>query len=344
MTEQGKGGMWAGYRRRRLRARLVGAVLLVLCAGLCTLMLLKGNTDYPLHTVLAVLQGQTIRGATYAIGTLRLPRMLTGLLAGLAFGMAGSTFQTMLRNPLASPDIIGITSGSSAAAVFCILVLGMGGAAVSAWALVAGLAVAALVYGLSGGGKFSGGRLILIGIGVQAMLGALVNYLLLKAAEYDVANALRWLRGSLNGVDMAGVPPLLLAVLGCGAGILLLTRQLNILELGEDAATTLGLRTHRTRLLLILLSVLLISFATAATGPIAFVAFLAGPIAGRLTGGSAAPPLVAGLTGAVLVLGADLLGQFAFAARYPVGVVTGILGAPYLVFLLIRINRKGGAA
>lgn len=333
-----------GYKKRRARRNAVTWLLSALVLCLCGLMLVKGNTDYPLQAVIKVLSGENVKGATYAILTLRLPRMLTGLLAGAAFGMAGNTFQTMLRNPLASPDIIGITSGSSAAAVFCIMILGLGGNAVSAISLAAGLAVAVFVYALSQGGRFSGGRLILIGIGVQAMLGALVSYILLKGAEYDVANALRWMRGSLNGAQMDSVPVLLMAVLLCGLGIMLLTKHLQILELGEEAATTLGLRTNAARVALILLSVLLTAFATAATGPIAFISFLSGPIAAKLTGSGHASPAPAGLTGAALTLGADLIGQFAFASRYPVGVITGILGAPYLIFLLIRINRKGGAA
>ncbi len=274
-----KSAVQAGYgrRRRRLNMTLILLALLILC--LCCAMLVMGNTVYSLETVYRVLRGEAIKGATYAVATLRLPRMLAGLFAGMAFGIGGNTFQTMLRNPLASPDIIGITTGSSAAAVFCILVLGLGGTVVSAAALAAGLFVAVLIYALSRGGRFSGGRLILIGIGAQAMLGALVSYMLLKASEYDVASALRWMRGSLNGMQMSDVRALSLAVIACGTCIVLFSRKLQILELGEETATTLGVRTDRTRVVLIANSVLLISFATAVTGPVAFVSFLAGPIA-----------------------------------------------------------------
>ncbi len=344
MTQMYLKAIYAGYKKRRIRRYTVSSLLFFLVLGLCTLMLVKGNTDYTLSTVFKVLQGEKIQGATYAVLAIRLPRMLVGLLAGIAFGMSGNTFQTMLKNPLASPDIIGIAAGSSAAAVFCILMLHLSGGIVSFAALIAGLVVALLVYALSQGGRFSGGRLILIGIGMQAMLGAVVSYMLLKGSEYDVPSAMRWMRGSLNGAQMQDVPTLLVAVCVCGFGIVLFTRHLGILELGEDTATTLGLRANITRVLLIMFAVLLISFATAATGPIAFVAFLAGPIARKLAGAGAVSAVPAGLTGALLVLGADLIGQFAFAARYPVGVITGILGAPYLIFLLIRVNRKGGAA
>jgi iron complex transport system permease protein len=323
---------------------IVTIILTILTFLLCAAMLLLGNTWYSPETIIRVLSGEQIQGASFTIGTLRLPRMLTGLLVGMAFGIAGSSFQTMLRNPLASPDIIGVTSGSSVAAVFCILVLKISGAIVSAAAVIAGLLVTALIYLLSRGGSFSGGRLILIGLGVQAMLNAVISYLLLRASQYDVPGALRWLSGSLNGMRMANIPELLLIVVVFGFLIILLGKHLRVLELGEQTATALGLRADRTRLILVMCAVFLIAFGTAVTGPVAFVSFLAGPIAAKLVGTGASHTLPSGLVGASLVLGADLIGQFAFDTRFPVGVITGILGAPYLLFLLIRMNRMGGAS
>ncbi len=334
----------SGYRSRRLRWMIVTIILAILTFLLCAAMLLLGNTWYSPETIIRVLSGEQIQGASFTIGTLRLPRMLTGLLVGMAFGIAGSSFQTMLRNPLASPDIIGVTSGSSVAAVFCILVLKISGAIVSAAAVIAGLLVTALIYLLSRGGSFSGGRLILIGLGVQAMLNAVISYLLLRASQYDVPGALRWLSGSLNGMRMANIPELLLIVVVFGFLIILLGKHLRVLELGEQTATALGLRADRTRLILVMCAVFLIAFGTAVTGPVAFVSFLAGPIAAKLVGTGASHTLPSGLVGASLVLGADLIGQFAFDTRFPVGVITGILGAPYLLFLLIRMNRMGGAS
>ena len=270
--------------------------------------------------------------------------MIAGLLAGIAFGMAGSTFQTMLRNPLASPDIIGITSGSSVAAVFLIVVLKISGTVVSVSAVIAGLLVAAVIYILSRGTGFSGGRLILIGIGIQAMLNAVVSYLLLRASQYDVPGALRWLNGSLNGIQMSEIYSLLICLVIFGPVILLLGRHLKILELGEQTAISLGIRTDLNRCLLIMSAVFLIAVATSVTGPISFVAFLAGPIAKRLVGNGLPNEIPTGLVGAVLVLGADLAGQFAFGTRFPVGIITGILGSPYLIYLLIRMNRRGGTS
>lgn len=330
-----------GYYKRKIRLISVTTLLAVLTISLCLMMLLYGNTNYSLDVVIKVLSGEKIKGATFAIGTLRLPRMLSGLLVGIAFGIAGNTFQTMLRNPLASPDIIGVTSGSSVAAVFCILVLGMSGTTVSIIAVISGLIISILIYMLSNDISFSGSRLILIGIGIQAMLQAVISFLLLKATQYDVPGALRWLSGSLNGMTMKNVPILFIIVAIFGTTILFFTKYLQVLELGDEFATTLGVRINLVRIILILSSVFLIAFATSTTGPIAFVAFLAGPIASKLVGQGSPNVLASGFVGALLVLGSDMIGQFVFSTRFPVGVITGILGAPYMLFLLIGINRRG---
>lgn len=330
-----------GRRKRKFRGKMVTGILFAMTILLCIAMLFMGNTFYPPDIVWRVLRGEQIQGATFAIQTLRLPRMLAGLLTGFSFGMAGSVFQILLRNPLASPNIIGITSGSSAAAVFCILVLKISGTTASFMAVVAGLLTTGLIYALSNGGGFSGGKLILIGIGIQAMLNALISYMLLKAATNDVSSAMRWLSGSLNNIVQKDLIPLLISMIICCPIVIILSRSLQILELGDTFSVTLGLPVQFTRVALILASVFLLSFATAATGPIAFVAFLAGPIAKQLVGAGFSTTVPAGLTGAVLVLTSDLIGQFAFSVKYPVGVITGIIGAPYLLFLLIQMNRKG---
>jgi iron complex transport system permease protein len=198
-----------------------------------------------------------------------------------------------------------------------------------------------LIYFLSRGKVFSIGRLILVGIGIQAMLDAVISYLLLISSQQDVPTALRWLSGSLNGSQMRELPPLVITVLVCTPVVIVLGRHLGILELGEQAASSLGVSADKTRIALIVSSVIMIAIATAVTGPIAFVSFLAGPIAKRLVGAGFSNVLPAGLVGVNLVLAADLIGQFAFEYRFPVGIITGLLGAPYLIFLLIRMNRKG---
>lgn len=330
-----------GRRLRRRRFMVVTVILAVLALVLCCAMLLLGNTIYSVHDVFRALTGEQLKGVSFAVNTIRLPRMLTGLFAGFAFGIAGYTFQTMLRNPLANPNVIGITSGSSAAAVFCIVALHASGAVVSAASVVAGLATVIIIYLLSRGKVFSIGRLILIGIGIQAMLDAFISYMMLVSAEQDLPAVIRWLAGSLNGSQLDKLPPLVIAVL-IGTPILLaLSKHLDILELGEQTASSLGVSTDRSRILMIIASVSMIAIATATTGPIAFVSFLAGPIAKRLVGIGFSGLIPAGLVGVNLVLASDLIGQFAFTYRFPVGIITGLLGAPYLIFLLIRMNRKG---
>lgn len=331
----------AERRQRQRRWFLVNGLLVVLGLVLCSTMLLLGNTIYSINVVIRTLMGESIDGASFAINTIRLPRMLAGLLAGFAFGIAGNVFQTMLRNPLANPEILGITAGSSAAALFCILVLQTSNAVVSMSSLVAGLVTVMLIYGFARIGTFSTGRLILIGISFQAMLGAFISYLQLIGRQEDLSAALRWLSGSLNGSQLDAVIPLLIGIAICAPIVIGLSRHLSILELGDQAAVALGLNTNVTRVLLIVSSVCMIALATSVTGPIAFVAFLAGPIAKRLIGGSASSVIPAGLLGMNLVLGADLLGQFAFGTRFPVGIITGVLGAPFLLFLLIQMNRRG---
>lgn len=327
-------------RRKVHRRALLALGVAVLALAVC--MMLYGRTLYGPDEVIGVLFLQKAGKAAYTIRTLRLPRMLCALLSGAAFGMAGNTFQKLLGNPLASPDIIGITSGTSVAAVFCILFLRLPGTVTSILSVAAGLCVAALIYVLAGRGGFMGARLILTGIGIQAFLRALISWMLLRAAQYDVSSALRWMSGSLNYVDMSMVAPLAIVCLGAGGGIIALREHIKVLQLGDPHAVSLGLSADRSRLCLILLSLLLIGFGTAVTGPIASVSFLSGPIASRILGEGRTNLAGSALVGAILVMAGDMVGQYALPARYPVGVVTGIIGAPYLLYLLFRMNKKGG--
>ncbi len=314
---------------------------LIVAAFLTSLMV--GQTFYSFDKVVRVVAGEQVPGATFTVGRLRLPRAVMALAVGLSFGLGGVTFQTMLRNPLASPDIIGISSGASAAAVFAIITLGLGTTGVSIFAIVAGLAVALLIYLLSYKNGAAGIRLILVGIGISSMLTALINWELTRASQWDLQEALRWLAGSLNGSSWESVIPVLIALIILTPLLIGQSKNLSITQLGDDTAEALGVRVSRTRLVVIVIAVGLIAFATAAAGPVAFVAFLSGPIAARLIGPGSSPLIPAGLVGALLVLVADLVGQFALGTRYPVGVITGVLGAPYLIYLIVRINRSGGS-
>jgi iron complex transport system permease protein len=329
--------------RRASRRRTVISVLAVLVVAAFAVTLMVGQTFYPPGDVLRVVLGQDVPGASFTVGRLRLPRAVLAVVAGLSFGLAGVTFQTMLRNPLASPDVIGISAGASAAAAFAIVFLGWSGTAVSVTAIVAALAVALAVYLLAFKHGVAGTRLILIGIGVAAMSRSFIAYVLSEAGAWDFAEALRWLTGSLNGATWDLTVPALVALVLLAPVLLALTRQLGALQLGDDTASALGIRVERTRVVAIVAAVGLLAFATAACGPIAFVSFLAGPIAARIVGPNGSLLVPAALVGALLVLVADLVGQFALGTRFPVGVVTGVLGAPYLIYLIVRTNRAGGS-
>jgi iron complex transport system permease protein len=329
-------------RRHRAQVLLVTGLAAALLAVVAVALMI-GNTVYSPAEVVRVLLGEQVPGASFTVGELRLPRTALGMLAGLAFGMAGLTFQSMLRNPLASPDIIGISTGASAAAVVGIVVLSLDEATVSLLALGGALVTALAIYTLSWRRGFAGARLILIGIGIAAMLHSVVSYVLTRAAAWDIQAAMQWLTGSLNGATWERVTPLAVAAVIVVPLLVWRQRDLDLLRLGDDAAAALGVRLRPARLLLILGAVVLIAFATAATGPIAFVAFMAGPIAARLTASGAPPLVTAGLVGALLVVGGDLIGQFALGTRYPVGVITGVVGAPFLIYLLVRSNRSGAS-
>lgn len=330
------------HRRARLWRTVLAVFVVIVVLGFAgTLML--GQSFTPPLDVWRVLLGEQVPGASFTVGQLRLPRALLSILVGMSFGLGGVAFQIMLRNPLASPDIIGVSSGASAAAVFAIVVLQWDGAAVTVFAVLAGLGVALLVYGLSFKNGAAGTRLILIGIGMAAMIESFIAYILSRAPAWDLQEAMRWLTGSVNAAQLDQAWPVLIALLVCG-GILLSRRgDLEALRLGDDSAAALGVRVGVTRVTVIVCAVGMIAVATAVTGPIAFVAFLSGPIAARVVGSNGSLLVPSALIGASLVLVGDYIGQFVLPSRYPVGVITGALGAPYLLYLIIGVNRRGGS-
>ncbi|MGX6448178.1 FecCD family ABC transporter permease [Patulibacter sp. S7RM1-6] len=321
-------------------AGVLGAVALVL------LVIAVGTGEYsiPPGTVISTLLGGGDAGTAFVVETLRLPRALTGLLVGAAFGVAGAIFQSITRNPLGSPDVIGFTQGASAGAVLQIIVLGGGAAASAGGALVGGLGTAILVYLLAFRGGVEGYRLVLVGIGISAMLAAVREYLMTRAQLEEAQAAYVWLIGSLNGRGWEHVVPvglallLLLPLAGVGS------RDLRMLEMGDDAARALGVPVERTRAALIVVGVLLTAVATSSAGPVAFVALAAPQIGRRLTRSTGPGLGVSALTGAVLLLGADVVSQRIFPdAGLPVGVLTGALGGVYLVWLLTREWRTRAA-
>ncbi len=337
----------------RRRAAVVAWLLLAGMLLAVAVNLSVGDFPIPLGSVIPTILGFGEPGDAFIVHTLRLPRLLTGLFAGLAFGMSGAIFQTMARNPLASPDILGITAGASTAAVFVITVsspdffsLDVGGTSLALLPLAAffgALVSAVIVYALAyRGGGVTSYRLVLIGIGIGAVAQAVTEYLLTRATVQEAASSLVWLTGSLNSRGWVSALPIGLALVPLVPISFVLARRLTVMQLGDDTANGLGVDVERSRRALVLAGVALAGLATAAAGPIAFVAFMAPPIARRLARSPGPSLLASGLAGALLVLVADLIGRRIFAStEIPVGVVTGVVGGPYLLWLLSRSNRIG---
>jgi len=328
-------------RRRLVTAALAALLVLVFAAALSL-------GDFPLvpgdilRSLLSPLTGQADKGVDFIVLGVRLPRATLGLLSGAAFALSGVIFQTILRNPLATPDIIGISNGASAAAVAGIVLFGVSGLPVSLWALGGAVLTTLAIYLLSWRNGVTAYRIVLIGIGIAAMMSAIISYLFTRARLAEVQQALAWLVGSLNAATGSDIVPLALAMallLPLTAG---LVRALDALQLGDDTAAALGAHVELVRLGLILSAVGYAAFATAAVGPVTFVAFVSGPIARALLAGSGKGFVQAALVGAIVMIASDLLAQHAFAdVQLPVGVVTGLFGAIFLLCLLVVSNRAG---
>ncbi|MDN6624705.1 MAG: iron chelate uptake ABC transporter family permease subunit [Acidipropionibacterium jensenii] len=327
-------------RRQQQRQILVVVVLIVMGAALFLTCLCVGERIYSPSEAIRVVLGQKVPGASFTVGRLRLPRALAGLLAGAAFGVVGACFQVLLRNTLASPDIIGITAGANTAAVAGIILVGASGLALTGMAVAGGLLTALAIAALAWQGRGATSRLILIGIAAGAMFDAATMWVMIGGNQYDIQAASRWLTGSLNGIRLSDLTPLV-AVLVVGLpGIAVLARPLDTMRLGEDAAAGLGVRVRATRQAIMLVGVVILATATATTGPIAFVSLLCGPIAAHLVGHGRSCLLPAALVGSAMVLGSDLIAAHLLVHSYPVGVVTGIVGGSYLIVLIIRLTRR----
>ncbi|EYT78288.1 membrane protein [Streptomyces sp. Tu 6176] len=328
----------------RLDVRAFTVVVLLTLAALAAGVVLIGTGDFPIDAsdVLKTLAGQGDAGQEFIIRELRLPRVLVGLLVGACLGLGGALFQSVARNPLGSPDVLGLSQGSTAGALVVIVLLSGNATAVTLGALVGGLATGLAIYLLAWKQGVHGYRLVLVGIGVNAVATAVNGYLLTKADFVDAARAVNWLTGSLNGRDWDQVWPLLALCAVLLPLVLGNARGLRMLEMGDDVSYALGVRVERVRLLLMGSAVLLTAAATAAAGPVAFVALTAPQLARRLTR-SPGPNLVPSLCmGAALLVTADWAAQRAFGAdQLPVGVVTGVLGGVYLLWLLVTERRKG---
>ncbi|MEZ7158802.1 FecCD family ABC transporter permease [Streptomyces sp. MAD19A] len=328
----------------RLDTRALVVVVLLMLLALGASVLLIGTGDFPMTAsdVLTTLVGQGDEGQEFIVTELRLPRVLVGLLVGASLGIGGALFQTISRNPLGSPDILGLGQGATAGALTVIVLFSGTANQVALGALAGGLITGTAIYVLAWKRGVHGYRLVLVGIGVSAVVTAVNGYLLTKSDIVDAARAVVWMTGSLDGRDWDQVWPLLALCAVLVPVVLANSRALRMTEMGDDVSNALGVRVERLRLVLMLSAVLLTASATAAAGPVSFVALTAPQLARRLTR-SPGPNLIASMwMGAALLVLADFVSQRAFGAeQLPVGVVTGVLGGVYLLWLLVTERRAG---
>ncbi|GGS43114.1 FecCD family ABC transporter permease [Streptomyces violaceus] len=320
---------------------LATATFLVFCLSV-------GVGDFPisLSRVIATILGRGEQVDQFVIMDLRMPRALAGLVVGIALGVSGAITQSIARNPLASPDVLGITSGASAVAVFLVTVSGGTAAAIvnsvglSAAALAGGLGTGLLVYFLAWRRGIDGFRLILIGISVSAVMQAITTWLLVTADIRDVAKAQAWLVGSLEDRAWGEVRVALWCSLVLLVVVSFVAFQFKPMHFGDEVAAGLGVRYAAVRAVLLLCAVLLAGVAVSAAGPVPFVALVAPQVAMRLARCPTPPMVASGLVGSLLLIGSDLVARTALPVSLPVGVVTAAIGGPFLVYLLVRANLR----
>jgi iron complex transport system permease protein len=327
----------------RIDRRVPPVLLLATLATLIAMIVNVGVGEYPiapLDVIKSVLHLPSAGAEhSFIVNTLRLPRMLVAALVGLALGISGAIMQGLTRNPLADPDILGISPGAGLAAVTLIVVVqSVSSDLVSLGAFAGALLAALLIYLLAWRSGDSPLRLILVGVGLGAIAGALTTLMLTFGNLYDVQRALSWLTGSIYGRSWKEFWALLPWVLLFTPPALLLARDLNALHLGEEIAQGLGVRVTLRRGMLMLIAVALAGATVAAAGTIGFVGLMAPHIGRRLVGADHIGLLpTAGLVGAFTVVAADLVGRTLFAPiELPVGLVTAAIGAPFFLFLLWR--------
>lgn len=320
------------------RALVVGAVLVAVAFAVAVVAISTGEYTVAVPDVLKALFGQGTPVAELIVGKLRAPRVVTGLLVGAAFGVSGAIFQSLTRNPLGSPDFVGFTAGASTGGILAV-VAGGSAMVIAGGALAGCLVTAVLVYGLAFRRGVQGYRLVLVGVGANALLVAVNSYLLTRANINDAATAGAWLTGSLGGRGWDHAIPV-----GVALAVLLplaawISRPMRMIEMGDDAARSMGIRVEAVRAGAVVAGVLLCGVATAAAGPVIFVALAAPQIARRLARSPGVTMISSALTGAVLLTAADLVAQRVIApSQLPVGVVTAAIGGTYLA-LLLRKDR-----
>ena len=328
----------SGVRPTAVRREFVVlGVVLVLLVALVLVGLGVGEIPLSPVQVAGALVGHGDTVSDFVIGQLRGPRVFGAILVGASLAVAGGIVQSVVRNPIASPDVIGITSGASASGLTAIVLFGASGGTLFSVVLVGALVVSLVIAGLAWRRGITGNRVVLVGIGVAAICLSITGWMLTSGTVTQAGTALLWLSGSLNAVDRNLVGVLAIAFVVLMALALLQSPRLTVLTLGDEVASGLGLRPNRAKVLLLLTAVCLTAAAVATAGPVSFVALMAAPIARRLVGGGRVALGPTAAVGAAITLASDLIAQFAIPGNaLPVGVVTGVIGAPYLLWLLAR--------
>lgn len=317
-------------------------LLLVAIGAICFLTLTRGTLSLSAAQLWQVVSGEAPKGVMLVVSEWRLPRLLAALMTGAALAVSGALFQSLLRNPLGSPDILGFNTGAFSAVLLVMIWLPGQPALLALAALVGGLITAAAVFLFSWRQGITTFRLILIGIGIRALLMSLNSWLITHTSLETALSAGLWSAGSLNSISWKMLPAVAVVILLTLLVTTCLVRRLRLLEMGDDMAVALGVPAHRSRLALMACGVILTAVSTALIGPVSFVALIAPRIAERLGRGRPHSLLLSALCGAVLLSAADYLASHLFIPyQLPVGVVTVSIGGVYLMGLLFKeAHRK----
>jgi len=333
-------------RPRASVARAIAAAALVLLVVAVVAMSVGDRATNPAELVRALF-GSGEENVVYAVREVRLPRVVLAVVVGAAFGIAGGISQGVLRNPLASPDVLGVSAGASVAAVGVMAIGALGGpiglVPIPVAALVGGFGAAALIAALGFGAGFRGRSLLLVGIALSTALTGITQYLLTRMDVAGAQSAASWLTGSLNARGWDDAAPVLIGVAVVVPIVLILGHSARALIFEDDLTRNWGINGSAVRVALLACSVSLAALATSAGGPIGFVALVSGQVARRTARVADIPPILSGLIGAIIVLVADTASRTVFPVQLPVGVLTAIVGAPYLLYLLQRPRRGRGA-
>ena len=321
------------------RVAILNSVLVAVILCLSIWALMQGDREYSAFQVIDTLLGGGTRSSRIFV-PLRAARIVAALLVGAALGLSGAIFQVISGNTLGSPDIIGFTNGAATGALLQIIVFNSGPVEVAAGAVIGGLATSLLVWLMTRHTGLRGFRLVLVGIGVGSTLAALNSLLVVRASLTQAQTAASWLAGSLNDIVWERSFALMIAMALVVPALLLVTRPLGAIRFGDNVAAGLGVSVNRYRVAALFIGVLLVSLATATTGPVAFVALAAPHIAKTLTKTTGVGFTSSALMGALLVFGSDLIGRYVIPGGMQVGVVTGAIGGLYLMYLIYLERKK----